>query len=152
MEPIKKISGKILLYFYSIQRSDYAKLHDSILEFQMRHFSSDDNKSPQIINKGNEIVQDLLKISGNDNNIYNALIYLDDKGFINMSRSLDNVSDNFLNFSVSSAGIDIIEGIERGESERKKFNIIFNIKLADNINVESLIKTELGSLIKASLI
>ena len=32
MESIKKIAGKILLYFYYIQRSDYAKLNDFVLE------------------------------------------------------------------------------------------------------------------------
>lgn len=152
MEPIKTIAGKILLYFYLIQRNDYAKLHDLVLEFQMRHFSNKDDESPQITHKENAVAQNLLKISGNDNNVYNALIYLQDKGFIEMRKIPDNVNDNFLNFSVSSAGIDIIESIERGESEKKEFNIIFNIKLADNINVENLIKAELGSLFKASLI
>jgi len=152
MEQIKTIAGKILLYFYSIQRSDYVKLHDFVLEFQMRHFSDKNEKSPKVIHKDNEIVQNLLKIAGDDNNVYNALKYLEDKGFIEMSKSSDNVSDNLLNFSVSSAGIDIIEGIERGKEEKREFNIIFNIKVADNINIESLIKAELGSLIKASLV
>jgi len=152
MEPIKKIAGRILLYFYLIQRNDYSKLCDLVLEFQMRHFSDKNEKSPKIIHKDNEIVQNLLKIAGNDNNVYNALKYLENKGFIEMSKSSDNVNDNFLNFSVSSAGIDIIESIERGKEEKREFNIIFNIKVADNINIESLIKTELGSLIKASLV
>jgi len=152
MEPIKTIAGKILLYFYSIQRSDYAKLHDFVLKFQMRHFSDKNEKSPKVIHKDNEIVQNLLKIARDDNNVYNALKYLEDKGFIEMSKSSDNVSDNLLNFSVSSVGIDIIEGIERGKEEKREFNIIFNIKVADNINIESLIKAELGSLIKASLV
>ncbi len=151
MEPIKKIAGKILLYFYSIQRDDYSYLHDFILSFQMRHFSNGE-KSPVINNKEHKISKDLIKISGNDNNIYNALIYLYEKGFINMSRSSDNVSDHFLNISVSQGGIDIVEGIERGEKEKREFHVTFNIKLADDINIESLIKTELGSLIKASLI
>jgi len=152
MKPIKTLAGKILLYFYSLQRNDYAKLYNLVLEFQMRHFVDKNEKSPKIINKDNEIVKNLLEISGNDNNVYNALIYLQDKGFIKMSRSPDNTNDNFLNFSVLSGGIDIIEGIERGKNERKQFNVIFNIKVADNINIESLIKTELSSLIKASLI
>ncbi len=152
MEPIKTIAGKILLYFYSLQRSDYSKLHDLVLGFQMRHFSDKNEKSPKISHKENEIVQNLLKISNNDNNIYNALKYLTDKGFIEMSKNSDNVSDNFLNFSVSSIGIDVIEGIERGVEEKKIFNVTFNIKVADNINIESLMKAEIGSLLKASII
>ena len=152
MEPVKKIAGKILLYFYSIQMSDYTKLHDLVLEFQMRHFSNKNDKSPKITHKGNVIVQDLINISGNDNNVYNALAYLRNRGLIEVSKSPDNVSDNFLNFSVSSAGIDIIEGIEERAEERDNFYITFNIKLADNVNIDSLIKAELGSLIKASLV
>jgi len=151
MEAIKKIAGKMLLYFYTLQRNDYSSLYDFGLSFQMRHFPKGE-KSPAINDKNNEISQTLIKISGNDNNAYNALIYLCEKGFINMSKTSDNVSDHFLNINVSSEGIDIIEGIERGETEKKEFNIIFNIKIADNINIESLIKTELGSLIKASLL
>lgn len=143
MESIKVISGKVLLYFYALQRSDYTKLHDLVLEFQMRHFSDVNIKSPRINQKENEVVQNLLKISHNDNDIYNALKYLGDKGFIEMIKNSDNTSDNFLNFSVSSMGIDIIEGIERGSRERKEFNFIFNIKLADNVSIESLFKASL---------
>lgn len=151
MEPIKKIAGKILLYFYYIQRDDYASLHDFALSFQIRHLP-DGVKSPLINNKDQEITQNLIKISGSDNNIYNGLMYLYEKGFINMSKQPDNTCDHILNITVSSIGIDIVEGIERGEEEKREFNINFNIKLADNINIESLIKAELGSLIKASLI
>ncbi len=152
MESIKTIAGRILLYFYSVQRSDYAKLNDSIIEFQIRGFSGKSDKSPQLKKKGSEVVSDLLKISENDNDIYNALVYLHDKNLIKMTKSPDNISDNLINISVSSTGIDMVEGIERGERERKNFYITFNIKLADNVNIENLIKAELGSLLKASLI
>jgi len=151
MKPIKTIAGRILLYFYSLQRSDYSKLHDFVLEFQMRHFPDKSEKSPKISHKENEIVRSLLEISDNDNDIYNALKYIADKGFIEMSKNSDNVGDYFLNFCVSSIGIDMIEGIERGEEEKKIFNITFNIKIADSINIESLLKAEIGSLFKASI-
>jgi len=151
MESIKKIAGRILLYFYYVQRDNYAYLNDFSLSFQIRHFS-DGEKSPVMSDKEHEISKNLIKISGSDNNIYNALIYLWKKGFINMSKSPDNVSDHFLNINVSSDGIDIVEGIERGEEEKREFHVTFNIKLAENINIESLIKAEIGSLFKASII
>ncbi|XOB41827.1 MAG: hypothetical protein ACKKMS_00285 [Candidatus Nealsonbacteria bacterium] len=151
MEPIKRIAGKILLYLYYIQRDDYAYLNDFLLSFQMRGFLKGE-KSPAMDNREHKICKSLIEISRSDNDIYNALIYLHEKGFISMSRSQDNVSEQFLNIRVSSEGIDMIEGIERGEKERQEFHITFNIKLADNINIESLIKAELGSLIKASLV
>jgi len=151
MKPIKTIAGKILLYFYSIQRDDYSYLHDLVLSFQMRHFRNSE-KSPVLESKEHEISKNLIKIAGNDNNVYNALIYLHEKGFIGMSKVRTNVSDSFLNFSVSSGGVDIIEGIEREAEERNNFYITFNIKLADNIKIENLIKAELGSLFRASVV
>ena len=54
------------------------------------------------------------------------------------------------NFTVTAGGVDIIEGIERGEAERNNFYLTFNIKLADKINVESLVKNELGSILGIS--
>lgn len=152
MEPIKTIAGKILLYFYSIQRIDYAKLHDLMLAFQMRHFSNPNEHSPKMERGNNEVIENLLKISNNDNDIYNALKYLQGGGFIEMSDSKDNVGDHFLNFNVTNYGIDIIEGIERGDEEKRVFNINFNIKVADTVNIESLLKAEVGSLIKTSLL
>jgi len=91
MKPIKTIAGKILLYFYSIQRDDYSYLHDLVLSFQMRHFRNSE-KSPVLESKEHEISKNLIKIAGNDNNVYNALIYLHEKGFIGMSKVRTNVS------------------------------------------------------------
>ena len=139
MEPIKAIAGRILLYFYSIQRDDYSCLHDLLLSFQMRHFKSSE-KSPVLESKESKISENLIKIAGNDNNIYNALMYLYEKGFIDMSKDQNNVSDSLLNFSFTSRVIDIIEGVEREAEERNNFYITFNIKLADDIKIESLIK------------
>lgn len=56
-----------------------------------------------------------------------------------------------MNFHVMSGGIDIIEGIERGAEARKVFNVTFNFKLAENINIDSLLKNEMESLVKMSV-
>ena len=112
-------------------------------------------KQIKIIDKDNSVIQNLLKISNNGNEIYNALVYLRDKKFIEVIAGnylLEEYQEHFQKFRVSALGIDMIEGIERGKEEKSKFNIIFNIKLAENMNVESLLKTEVGSLIKASLV
>ncbi len=151
MKTIKQISGDILLYFYYLQRDDYSYLHDFTLSFQMRHFSNGE-KSPVMGKKDNDICKNLLKISEKDNDIYNALMYLYEKSFIELSNSKSNVNDHFHNFKVSAYGIDIVEGIERGEEEKKNFNVNFNIKVKNNFNVESLLKAELGSILKLGLI
>lgn len=153
MEPIKTIAGKILLYFYSVQRTEYAKLHDFSVSFQMRHFSNPDERSPKMERSStNELLENLLKISNRDNDIYNALLYLNGSGFIEMKESKDNVGIHLYNFQLSNHGIDIIEGIERGNDEKQIFNVTFNIKVADNVNVDSLVKAEVGSLLKASFL
>ncbi len=152
MEPIKTIAGKILLYFYSLQRTDYTKLHHATLEFFMKYVEPRKKPSLKWMRRGNDLENGLAKISHNDHNIYNALRYLHDSGFIEMSNSPDTARAIFLNFRVSNAGVDIIESIERGSEEKRKFNIIFNIKLADNINIDSLLKAEIGSLLKVSVI
>jgi hypothetical protein len=54
-------------------------------------------------------------------------------------------------FRVTASGVDIIEGVERDVTAKQNFTINFNIKVADNITVESLIKNELGSIFKGSL-
>lgn len=89
---------------------------------------------------------------GSAADLYNALMYLSQKGFINLMANRSSAGDSLHDFSVTSGGIDIIEGIERGQAERNNFYITFNIKLADNINIESLLKNEIGSILKGSLI
>jgi hypothetical protein len=44
-----------------------------------------------------------------------------------------------------------VEGVERDNEAKEKFTINFNIKLADNVTVESLIKSEVGSIFKGSI-
>ena len=97
--------------------------------------------------------QDLLELADNvPANLYMAFRYLQDKYFLEFKISSDTGSDHFHNFRITSVGIDIIEGIERDSAAREEFTINFNIKLAENINIESLIKAELESILKASLI
>ena len=76
--------------------------------------------------------------------IKNALQYLKDKGLITFkTRGL--LSGNFAAylFNLTSRGVDMIEGVGGAGNTRDAYQNTFNIKLADNINVESLLKTEL---------
>lgn len=84
--------------------------------------------------------------------IYNSLVYLKGHRLIDYNKMGDTGSENFAGFKVTSNGVDIIEGIERTEEQKRQFNIIFNLKLADNISIDSLIKNEIGSIFKASVV
>ena len=146
MKPIKKIAGELLLYLYSIQRND-ASLLLEILSFNR------DRDGKINLSEGSKLVENILKITNKSSiDVFNALNYLSGKYFISFSYSENTGGYLFNSIRVTSNGTDIIEGIERGPKEKKEFNINFNIKLADNINVESLLKAELGSLFKAALI
>ena len=140
MKPIKTIAGKVLLYFYFVQRTDNAKLLDTVLDFQMRNFDNRKEESPILVGKENLIKKSLLQIAGSANNLYNALKYLEDKGFIETKYSPSRTRDKFSCFRVVSGGVDVIEGILRGKKEKEEFCTVFNIKLADKIKLEDLQK------------
>jgi hypothetical protein len=140
MKPIKKIAGNLLLYFYFTQRTDTAKLLDTVLDFQMRNFNNRKEESPILVSKENPVIKGILKITDNANNLYNALMYLEDKGFIEMEYSPSRTCDKFSGFRVVSDGVDVIEGILRGKEEKQAFYTTFNIKLTDKIKLEDLLK------------
>lgn len=146
MKTIKKIAGDLLLYFYSLQRQN--KLDPAhIISFE-GHPGRDIN-----LNDKSEFGENILKLAaGSPIDTYNALKYLEEKAFIDFKKTGTTSGIIIHGTSLTAYGVDIIEGIERGEEEKKEFHITFNIKLADTINIESLIRAELGSLIKASLI
>ena len=140
MKPIKTIAGEVLLYFYSVQRTDNAKLYDMVLDFQMRNFNNRKEESPILVGKENLIKKSLLQIAGSANNLYNGLKYLEDKGFIEMKYSPSRTCDKFSCFRVVSGGVDVIEATLRGKKEKQEFYTTFNIKLADKIKLENLQK------------
>lgn len=143
MKPIKKIAGEVLLFFYAKQRKGGFESLDII------HFTDwKDIKMPG----DNDITKGLKAISASAADIYNALEYLEDSGYLSYRRSRNTGGDMMHQFRVTAGGIDIVEGIERDEEAKHNFTVNFNIKLADSVTVESLIKNELGSLIKTSLI
>ena len=145
MKSIKKISGDVLLYLYSIQRKNGFP-RDSILSFQR-----EDNGAKLSVSSNFE--KGIFKIASDSSvDLYNAIRYLEEKSFIDFNDSRDTSGYCFINIRVTAFGVDIIEGIERDDEAKKEFNITFNIKIADNINIESLIKNELGSLVKLGLI
>jgi hypothetical protein len=144
MKPIKEIAGEILLYFYVLHRKNGFGSMDIIRFSGWDEITLPDQPG---------LSHDLLAIcSGSAADLYNALKYLNEQHLLGIRISRDSGGDSMHNFELTAGGVDIIEGIERGQVERANFFVTFNIKLADNINVESLIKNELGSIFKGSLI
>lgn len=146
METTKKIAGDILLFLYKLQREG------GLTRREMIHFGGINLGNVGLANK-TDLGDKILKLS-NDSaaDAYNGLHYLIEKRFISCNHRQTTAHEMFFNFRVAASGVDIIEAIERGPDEKKQFNITFNIKVADTINVESLLKLELDSLLKTSLI
>lgn len=151
MTSIKTISGEILLYMYLLQRQDVGKLKSSIVSFQMWHLPVGqegvllDRRSDTIFN-----ISDFEAYS--DNDIYNALVYLHDSSLIEYNDSSDTAGSNLMNLKVTSFGVDIVESIDRGDEEKRNFNVTFNFNIKNDVTVESLLRAEFGSIFKASLL
>lgn len=151
MKTIKTISGEILLYLYLLQRQDVGKLKGQMLHFGLWH-NPTASEGAQMSNRSKSIFNTKDFDAYTDNDLYNALVYLYDSSLVDYSESKDNTGSHFLNLKVTSYGVDIIEGIERGEEERKIFNVTFNFNVTNDVTVESLLKAEFGSLFKASVL
>ena len=152
MKSIQTIAGELLLYFYWLHRTNPTLLHDEMIEFQVRHFSDNTHDSSPVLTD-KLIPQPFLDLKDySDVDLYAALKYLYDKNLIRYSLGHTNVHDYFSKIELTANGVDIIEGIEKGDSERKQFNITFNFNITNNTTIESLLKAELGSLFKASFL
>lgn len=153
MVPIKKIAGEILLYLYLLQRQDIGKLKNARLSFGLWHRTKESESSGAQLDRRPQTIFQVKDFDAySDNDLYNALVYLYDSGLIDYKDSPDNTGSNLFNFKVTASGVDIIEGIERGAEEKRVFNMTFNFNITNDVTVESLLKAEFGSLIKASLI
>lgn len=142
MTPVKHIAGDLLLFFYDCQRKN-GFAPKNVIRFGGVFEGKID------LQDNSEFGKQLLDVSrGSPADAYNALRYLEEKHFLAFGKSTDTAGDLLHGFHVTAFGVDIIEGIERGPEEKNEFHVTFNIKLADNINVDSLIKAELGSLLK----
>jgi len=147
IKPIKKIAGEVLIYLYDRQRKEaFALSYDAMLRFE--------SVNSQVVLHGAGKFEKVLLHAANSqaSDAYNALDYLQGYSFIEFIAShASGGSVTMHNFHVLQPGIDIIEGIEQDDESRHSFNVTFNFKLADNINIEALIKNEVESLIKASI-
>lgn len=133
---VQEASQKVLLIFYK-RHTTQGFITNEIMEFEQ--------------NDGWTIsfVDEVLRIALEEEvsspiAIKNSLEYLRGKGLISfMVEGLMNESFSAYYFSLTANGIDMIEGVGGTGNMRVTYQNTFNVKLADNVNVESLLKTEL---------
>ena len=133
---IQETAQKILLIFY-MRYTTQGFITEEVMQFEY------DDK--WVLDTDDELLKSALNDEiGSPILIKNALQYLEDKRLISFkTRGL--VSGDFVAhmFNLTSNGVDMIEGVGGAGNTRDIYQNTFNVKLADNINVESLLKNEL---------
>lgn len=138
---IKETAGKVLLYFYQLQRTVPLSMRYRQLGFINKKTGGMGLTSDKKWLTGN-----LLDINPSSTDIFNAFMFLTDKGLIRSKGRATAEARIYVGIHLTDAGVDIVEGIERGPDGKQDFNMIFNIAVADNMNVEGLIRENLGML------
>lgn len=149
IKPLKKIAGEILLYLYWMHRKNIPKLQNIHLNFTMW----DLNLEGIVLTKREDSIFSINEFKEyTDNDLFGALQYLNDLYLIEYTERKNTTGLKFLNFKVPAQGVQMVEGIQSSQEEKNEFNVTFNFNLENNITIESLLKAELGSLFKASLL
>ncbi|NCU29834.1 hypothetical protein EOM60_04480 [Candidatus Saccharibacteria bacterium] len=133
---IQEAAQKILLIFYK-RYTTQGFITDEVMQFE--------HDSEWELDFDDELLRPALEDEiGSPILIKNALQYLDDKGLITFkTRGLLSGDFAAYLFSLTSRGVDMIEGVGGAGNTKTIYQNTFNVKLTDNINVESLLKTEL---------
>ena len=133
---IQEAAQKILLIFYK-RLLTQGLITDEVMEF--------DHDTEWELDFDDEILRYALEDEvGSPMLIKNSLQYLEGKGLITFkTRGLLSGDFAAYHFKITSRGIDMIEGVGGAGNSRVIYQNTFNVRLAENINVESLLKAEL---------
>ena len=133
---IQEAAQKVLLIFYK-RHTSQGSITDEAFDFEYDNewaFYSDDNIIQEALLESIESAV-LLKV---------ALQYLENKRLITFkTRGLLNGDFSAYQFTLTSNGVDVIEGVGGAGNSRDVYQNTFNVNLAPSITVESLIKGEL---------
>lgn len=138
---IKETAGKVLLYFYQLQRT--APL---AMPYRQLGFIDKKEKGVGLTSDKKWFTKDLLGINPSSSDIYNAFLFLRSKGYIQSTERVTAGAIIYVGTRLTGDGIDVVEGIERGREGKHEFELAFNIKVEGG-NVDSLIKEHLGALL-----
>ncbi len=139
MRSVKEISGAMLLVLYKLQRENPTSLGTAEIIFDLRG-----NKLQVRMDK--KLKQYFQQITDSDNDTYNSVKYLLDKGFIARTKTRGIMGGEFIYGPyVTALGIDIIEGVDRKENNtQKEFGVTFNFNLESLVKIEPTLKAQFG--------
>jgi len=141
---IKETAGKILLYFYKLQRVAPASI-------RLRRLAFVDKKNDKMDVMSDEkwLSKDLTDINSSASDIYNAFMFLVDGGFIKTRERMNSNPDNriFVGIHLTHAGFYVIESIEGSPEGKIDFWRAFNILVAEGASVDDVIDDNLSTLL-----
>jgi hypothetical protein len=139
---IKETAGKILLYFYQLQRT-------VPLTMKYRQLGFVDRKSNGLYVTSDKkwLTNNLLDINPVSTDVFNAFTFLIDKGYIQTLERTTGEAKIYVGIQLSSDGIDIVEGIEGGSAGKQAFHDTFNIGVDSSATIESVMHDNLSALL-----
>ena len=140
---IKETAGKVLLYFYQLQRRDPLSM-----PYRQVGFVDRKGMGVALTSDKKAFAKDLFDINPSSADIYNAFIYLIDKKFIETQERATVGARIYVGVQVTAQGIDALEGIEGGANARHDFEQTFNIRVDSNATVDSVSRKQLKVLFK----
>jgi len=140
---IKETAGKILLYFYQLQRT-------VPLTMKYRQLGFVDRKTGGMYLTSDKkwLTNNLLDINPVSTDVLNAFTFLIDKGFIQSLERTTGEATIYVGIQLSATGIDVVEGIEGGAEGKQTFTSTFNIQVDSSATIESVIKDNLSALLE----
>lgn len=140
---IKETAGKILLYFYQLQRTA-----PSSMQYRQLGFIDKKDGKMGLTSDKRWLTGNLLDINPSTSDIFNAFGFLRDKGFVRFNERTTAGAIIYVGMQITAAGIDVVEGIESDDEGRQAFAATFNIRTGNATDVESLISENLGHLLE----
>ncbi len=140
---IKETAGKILLYFYQLQRT-------VPLTMKYRQLGFVDRKSGGLYVTSDKkwLTNNLLDINPVSTDVLNAFTFLIDKGYIQTRERATAEAKIYVGIQLTSSGIDVVEGIEGGSEGQQEFASTFNISVDGGATIESVIGHNLSTLLE----
>jgi hypothetical protein len=140
---IKETAGKILLYFYQLQRTV-----PLTMKYRQLGFIDRKNGGMYVTSDKKWLTNNLLDINPVSTDVLNAFTFLIDKGFIQTRERATAEAKIYVGIQLTFAGIDIVEGIEGGSEGKQNFTSTFNIQVDGSANIESVISDNLSILLE----
>jgi|GEM_PF-1252536 len=138
---IKETAGKILLYFYQLQRTV-----PLTMRYRQLGFINKKTGGVSLTSDKKWLTSNLLSINNAPTDILNAFMFLIDKGYVQSRERATADARIYVGIELTHAGVDMVEGIEH--DAQADFTTTFHIPVSPGANVDSLINENLSQLIE----